>query len=200
MNGAKELDRHSVKFLYHMTHVDNLTNIAKTGLRSHNLAGAFDPTDISDPDVQRRRQQVDPIFQRPLHDYVPLYFRARNPMLSVRRDQQSEIAVLYVNRSVMLRPGIVFTDGNAAASSTKFYSDLSDLDSLDWKCLDAEYWTQFEDGKRKRCAEALIPYHVRFGHVRRIVVHNDAAAEIARVATSNALTPGSILIRPSWYF
>ena len=56
--------------------------------------------------------------------------------------------------------GIIFTDGNAASEKTIFYEDAADLDALDWDCLEAEYWTDFDDGARKRCAEALVPVRI----------------------------------------
>lgn len=68
------------EYLYSITHLKNLESIATHEALSHNRAADYSPVDISAPSVQGRRKRSDPIIT-PLHDYVPLYFRARNPML-----------------------------------------------------------------------------------------------------------------------
>ena len=184
------------EFLFHITHVENLTDIAAYGLKSHNRAHAeHSPVDISNQDVNARRSRCESVYGKRLHDYVPLYFRARGPMLSARRDHQARLVVLYVDRSVMRREGVVFTDGNAAADSTTFYDRSEDLKELDWACLNAQYWNEFPDGTRTRCAEVLVPNEIPFGDVDRIVAQNNATAEIAANITSLRT-----LVKPEWFF
>ena len=117
-------------------------------------------------------------------------------MLFRRQSLQSEIVVLYVDDRVMHDRGVVFTDGNAASADTRFFSALSDLDEIDWQCLDAEYWNDFEDGKRKRCAEVLIPDLVRLAAVKRAVVNNDAL----RWVLERQEWPTPVDVRPDWFF
>ena len=117
-------------------------------------------------------------------------------MLSVRRTLQSSIVVLYVNRCVLHRSGVVFTDGNAASGATRFFSDLRDLKKIDWECLNAASWTDFKDGKRKRCAEVLIPVWVPLSKLERAVVNNAPLRdELVRQKWS---TP--VDVRPDWFF
>lgn len=99
--------------LYHLTHIDNLPSIRNLGLLSHNRAhDQAGPKDIADPEVIARRSgRRDTVFDRPLHDYVPLYFTPTNPMLSARRGIQSELAILCISKGVLLFDGAVFTDG-----------------------------------------------------------------------------------------
>ena len=53
---------------------------------------------------------------------------------------------------------VIFTDGNAACRyDTKFYKNLDDLSKLNWDCINAQYWSNFHDGKRKHMAEVLVP-------------------------------------------
>ncbi len=196
--GVEQLERFGINYLYHMTHIDNLSSIAKSGLTTHNLAYAnYHPHDISDPEVQmRRRRRHDPINEKALHDYVALYFRARNPMLSRRRADQNSLAVLYISNRVMFFPGTIFTDGNAAATATKFYDNIAELDKLDWECLQAQYWTNFEDGARKRCAEVLVPEPIATESIERIVVNNQRAHDVVQVAMPQVETQ----VRPEWFF
>ena len=196
--GVEQLERYGIKYLYHMTHTDNLDSIAKSGLTTHNLAYAnYHPYDISDPSVQmRRRERRDPINGRALHDYVALYFRARNPMLSLRRDKQDTLAVLYISNRVMYFPGTIFTDGNAAAAATKFYDNIAELNKLDWDCLQAQYWNDFEDGARKRCAEVLVPKPIATELIENIVVYSQHAHDVVQVAMPQV----EIQVRPEWFF
>ena len=184
-------------FLYHITELDNLPTIAEAGLKSHNRAHSdYAPTDISLPSVQENRgSKFDGVYGRPLHDYVPLYFRARNPMLFLRREKQPRLAVLYIDSAVLLYANAVFTDGNAASENTKFFCAIEDLDRLDWECLEADYWSNFDDGKRKRCAEVLVPHGIPRECIRGVVVSDESAQnEIA------SLVPWPIKIKPEWFF
>lgn len=188
---------HKISYLFHITHRNNLESIAQSGLKPHNQAHAdHDPVDISDPSVNQRRSRHDPVHGRSLHDYVPLYFRARNPMLYRRSNVQEDLAILYVHKSVMLIPGAIFTDGNAASKSTRFFDDLEDLDQLDWECLRAERWSDFDDGRRRRCAEVLVPRVLPFALVSAIVVQNMDSLTAARAATRLR----AIRVRPDWFF
>ena len=70
-------------WLYHITHIDNLTAIVREGgLLAHN--GVDDAyTDIAHQTIQIRRNNT-PVPCMPggqLHDYVPFYFCRRSPML-----------------------------------------------------------------------------------------------------------------------
>lgn len=193
----KQTAKYRIEYLYHLTHCDNLPNIYKFGLLSHNGAHAkFNPVDISDPSVNgRRADRRDGIYNRPLHAYVPLYFTPRNPMLYVRRDQQHDLAVICIDKDLLLCDGTVFTDGNAASDGTKFFRDTQDLRELDWECIRAEYWTEHQDGRRKRCAEVLVPDKVGSEHFRCVVVINDDAARKVR-----EIVDVRVWNRPRWFF
>ena len=109
---------------------------------------------------------------RPLHDYVCLYFNPKNPMLSKRRDHQDDIVILCLDRQLLEQSSTFFTDGNAAGDATESFNDPRDLKKLDWDCIRATYWNDFKDGKRKRCAEILVPDVISFDEVREIRVHS----------------------------
>lgn len=159
------LNDFGIQYLYHMTHKTNLENILQNGLLSHNMAHSrgLTKTDISDERVNRRRDKV--------HDFVPFYFNPKNPMLYRRKNMQSDIIILCIDRNV-LQMNLKFTDGNAASSSTKFYSNIKDLEKLNWSIINSEYWSDFIDGKRIRCSEVLIPNEVKIGNIKKIFCFN----------------------------
>lgn len=194
--GSTTRYRH-VEHLFHITHEQNIPGIvAEGGLLSHNAAHASrSPTDVSDPEVQKRRASV--VFHgRPLHDYVNLYFRAKGPMLSARRELQKSLVVLYVTRDLLHQPGVFFTDGNAASPRTRSFSDPSDLEQLDWNCLDAEFWTDICDGKRKRAAEVLVPDRVPLAMVAKaVVLHESLRSELRAHGWRKPVD-----VRRDWFF
>ena len=188
-----------LRYLYYIVHKGNIASILASGAllcRSRALAAGIS-TDISDPEVNRRRsRKIDSIRRRPLHDYVNLYFRARNPMLYARRQLQSDLVVLCVDHRLLEEPEVVFTDGNAASSATRFFYHLADLKQLAWDCLEADYWNDFDDGRRTRCAEVLVPGSVSLSRVERAVVSNEPLRrELTRLGW-----PTRVAVRPEWFF
>lgn len=160
-----------VSTLWHMTHRDNIASILRSGLLNHNEAYQLNPdrVDISNNSVQKLREVVEPHYGRKLHDYVPLYFNPRNPMLYVLKDVQKEICLIEISLSALFENKYLISDGNAASYGTKIYKSLDQLSLLPWEVLDSEYWSTFPDGKRKRCAEVLIypkiePKHIKLIH------------------------------------
>jgi tetratricopeptide (TPR) repeat protein len=168
-----QLNDFGIQYLYHMTHKSNLENILQNGLLSHNTAHSrgLTKTDISDERVNRRRDRV--------HNFVPFYFNPKNPMLYKRKNIQSEIIILCVDRN-LLQANLKFTDGNAASSSTKFYSNIKDLEKLNWSIINSEYWSDFIDGKRIRCSEILIPNEVKTGSIKKIFCFNSETEDYVK--------------------
>lgn len=171
-----EYDRYGIDYLYHFTHMDNMPSMLEHGLLSHNQAHAKDlvEEDISNPEVQALRGNRHSPSGRSLHDYAPLYFNPKNPMLYLLREHQNDVVILLLDRRLLAQPGVFFTDGNAANRPTRFFTDPRDLAELDWNCIRADYWNDFDDGKRKRCAEVLVPDVIPFRKVQRRRVRTQA--------------------------
>ena len=161
-----DFDFFGIKYIYHMTHKKNIPNILKYGILSHNEAHyrKIVSNDIADNDVNKRRAKI--------HDYVPFYFNPKNPMLYKRKDIQDDIVILCIDRNV-LKKECIFTDGNAASSSTIFYDDTRYLNKLNWEIINSRYWGEFSDGKRIRCAEALIRNKVSQDNILEIYCRNE---------------------------
>lgn len=92
-------------------------------------------------------------------------------MLYKRRTIQSEIINLCINRNV-IKGDILFTDCNAASTSTMFYNQLKDLSKLNWSIINSNSWSDFDDGKRIRCSEVLVKNKVRLESIKKIVCFN----------------------------
>lgn len=150
----------NVNSLWHMTHVNNLDSILHSGILNHGQARqSHQVTDISDAGVQENRMAKEPVYGRAIHDYAPLYINPRNPMLYRLKDIAFDLCLLEVSLDVLTghsSKGLLFSSGNAAARNTRFYRDLAELPQLPWDVLCADFWSDFDDGKRKACAEFLI--------------------------------------------
>ncbi|MFD3397372.1 DUF4433 domain-containing protein [Alteromonas macleodii] len=162
------LRSYGVECLWHMTHVDNVLSITRKGLVSHERAVPIKRVDISDPDVQRLRGGMDPIFSRKIKAYSPTYIKIRNPMLYRLKNDSESLCLIEIALDALDYHDVVFTDGNAASRDTKFYSNPNDLKYLPWDVLNSEYWSDFIDGKRKRCAEILVYPSIGARHITRI--------------------------------
>jgi hypothetical protein len=162
----------TIKYLYHLTHFNNLKNILDFGLLSRNeLSWDIEFKDIADIEVLSRRRNKK-IFGKNLFDFVSLYFKPNNPMLYKRKEIQDEIIILAIDGNVLLNNDTIFSDGNASSSSTNFYKGMENLQRIDWKVINAKFWNDFEDGKRKACAEALVYSKVSLSFVKKILCNN----------------------------
>ena len=163
------LNQFGITYLYHMTHKNNLENILRNGLLSHTKAHAgLNQVDIADDQVNTRRERKETIYNRSIHDYVPLYFNPKNPMLFRRRNIQNDILIFAIDRNLILNPNSIFTDGNAASQGTRFFNSTGQLRQLNWQCINGEFWNEFSDGKRIKCAEVLVFPKIDVASIKRI--------------------------------
>jgi hypothetical protein len=140
--------------LYHITHIDNLAPILQCGgLLSNTVLRARKRNfrDISHGNIQDRRATttVPCGGGGVLHDYVPFYFAPRSPMLytihkgNVPNYQGGQAAVLHFVTTVenIEAAGLTFTftDGHAVMVYSDFYTDLEDLEMIDWNVMKLRY-------------------------------------------------------------
>lgn len=195
------LQKYNIEHLYHMTEIGNLPSIIKYGICSHNEAirKQLMKTDISDENVQDIRARiVDPFFNRCLHDYVPLYFSPRNPMLFRRQKQQDNIVILGIEPTILGETNVLFTDGNAASQTTYFYLGFKQLNQLPWRQIKAKYWTNYEDGKRIKCAEVLVYPRVRIDQINSIFCYSKKHWKTLTSLTQESLI--KLQVKPILYF
>ena len=166
---------------FYITHLENLASIRANGLLSHNVmvARKIIHVDISDPGAQRWRDRLEPVFHRPIHDYVPLYINPRNPMLYLRRELHQELTIIKISSSIVDACSHVYTDGNAASKLTAFASDRTVvLNSI--PALTGNSWTDFSDGKRRMCSEVLIYPSIQPMYLEGAVCSNAETAKEVR--------------------
>ncbi len=115
-----------------------------------------------------------------IHSLVPLYFTPKTPTLSAVREIQKNIFFVQINPEIICSEEIhfCFTDGNAASTGTKHYTDLNDMSKLSWDIIHATYWNKYEDGSRIRNSEVLIHPVVSQKFINKIVVSNEVNLNI----------------------
>jgi ssDNA thymidine ADP-ribosyltransferase, DarT len=153
-----------LKELYYITPIANVPSILEKGILSHNRARKYHPVSVAMPDVQERRDHIT-VFGRPLHSFVNLYIDARNPMMFKRKDRHEELCVLRIDVAVLRLHDLVIASGNAAHGMTNFFPTAAGLSGVETDRVFAEFWTHsnpniYEEHKRIKCAEVLIPDNV----------------------------------------
>lgn len=206
------------KFLFHITHYENLTSILK-----HGGLSAYSQMDnkhliyqnIAHNDIQDRRATT-PIPIAPygnLHDYVPFYFAPRSPMLYAIKQgrvqgltgSQEQIIYFVTKTDSIKNAGLlfVFTDGHAIMSFTDFFSDLTDITHIDWNIMNEKYWNDTiddPDRKRRRQAEFLVHQFIGLEHFLGIIVKNSNMKEkIEKILDENSIKL-PVLIKQNFYF
>lgn len=177
------LDRYGIEFFYHMTHIDNLDSILKFGLfcNTDSYAKKLNKQTMSNENVvEIRSNKRDSIYNKKINSYVPLYINPKNPMLFVKRGMQNNLVIIAYDKNLVKIDGAVFTDGNAASKSTKFFSNIEELREINWNCIRSKYWNDYIDGKRIRCAELLVPEVIDKKMIKKIYCNNDKTFQMAK--------------------
>lgn len=188
----------------HMTHIDNLASIIQCGgSKSKNRMKGESYHDLSNPDVQTGRAQIIiPETNRPLHDYVPLYFGFKTPMVAVNQDKNEKLIFLRVSLDILATPGVVISDGNARTKGTRFhfYRSVEDLKLLNIKAILSVKYAGDTELKRGKQAEILVPDTLPFEKVLDIICYNDTSKEQILATLSQFGIRKTVMVNPGWYF
>jgi len=151
--------------LHYITRIDNVPSIVCRGIVCHKNAARLNAISIADDKVQRIRAQKCVPGGLKLHEYAPLYFNARNPMMYKRKDMHQKLCVLRISRDVLKISGVVISDHNAASCLARFYPAQQGLKFIDPEYVFAQNWTHEDSIEQRRrkariCAEVLVPERV----------------------------------------
>jgi hypothetical protein len=164
--------------IFHMTDYNNLKNILLHGLQNH--YNAYKKIDISNREVNDRREKVEHIYGRKIHDYVPFYFNPRNAML-YKNKNNARVIILGLDVRVIKdhRTSFLISNRNASADEAKFSKHLPDLQNpnfINFNEVFSQRWCNNgivnNDIKQKMMAEILINDVVYSRYIRSIYVKN----------------------------
>ena len=204
--------------IYHIVHVDRLPSIINDGwlwCDAEAVRRVSPGTTIGMNSIKQRRLR-NTLNSRPgLHvgDCVPFYFCPRSVMLYViSQANHPELAYrggqeLIVHLEADLRRTVTwaeehkqrwaFTSSNAGSNFFEDYSDLAQLDEIDWNAVRATDWRQCKEGKQ---AEFLVEHLFPWELVSRIGVRTRQVYYRAIEALAAAAYKPPIEIRPEWYY
>jgi len=202
--------------IFRIVHVANVPWILQHGMHCRSAANQ-DPNYVnigSASLVNKRSRRVVPIPPGgTLSDYVPFYFTPFSIMtfniktgyggITKRDNTDIIIFVSSIHRLRKLRLSFVFTNQHAYSIDTMFYSEIDDLQNIDWTLLqNRDFKTNDADpGKQLRYqAEALVHSHLPLAAVLGIGCFNDT---VRKQVEATMLAHGqtmSVKTTPTWYF
>ncbi len=159
MNNQDLLEQYKIGSLDHMTHIDNLESILKYGLFAH--SNPYKKRDISNIDVNNRRNKQESIYNRNIHDYVPFYFNPRNAMMYRNKDEN--VVVLAFSRNLIFAKNALFSNKNASADTVQFFNSAQQLENLKWNYVWSDSWynkINVTEVKQAMMSEVLVYSHV----------------------------------------
>lgn len=205
--------------IFHFTHVGNLPEILESGciFCQSRLPEGRRSVDISYYDIQERRKRklVKCGPGGNLHDYVPLYFAPRSPMMyrisrgGLEGYEGGTAPLVYFVSSVQkiheAGLGFVFTEGHPIKAFTRFFDDVARLGEVDWEVMRSKLWyddDEHPDRKRRRQAEFLVYGEFPWSEVEFLVVKTRSmerrVENFLEASTSDVSRPVKVL--PNWYF
>lgn len=207
--------------IYHITHIDNLASIATGGelvSDARRLTSNLSCSLVGMSSIKQRRLREIEVACHPgttVGQYVPFYFcprsvmlyilhKANHPELTYRGGQQPIVHLEADFNSVMdwaSANGVrwAFSDGNAGAYLTTFYSNSVDLACLDWQAIHS---ADFRDarGKERKQAEFLVFDVFPWSLIEKIGIINSSIRTHAQACLASVAHHPEITVEPGWYF
>jgi ssDNA thymidine ADP-ribosyltransferase, DarT len=202
--------------IFRITHLDNVPWILDNGLHCRS-------SEILDPDFvnignmelidKRQSRIVDIPPGGTLSDYIPFYFTPYSPMMlnirtgwgGITRRSNQEIVILISSLRKLANDGrrFVFSDRHAYLQAAQFYSDLADLERIDWAILQARNFKRDSDDMERferYQAEALVHQQMPVESLMGIVCYNATVKKGLDALVTERDMRLRIVAKPSWYF
>ena len=190
-----KLQDYEFNSLDHMTHIDNLKSIFRYGLLAHD--NPYKRIDISNTEVNARRQRRENIYGRKIHDYVPFYFNPRNAMMY--RNKEKDIIILAFSKKLLLQNNVIFTDKNASINDVHFYNNIENLDAINWDINKSTSWYgRPNEVKQIMMAETLVYNKVSVEFLNGIYCKNSNTKMM--LMREFGLESKRVAIRPDLFF
>ena len=204
-------------FIFRIAHVENVAEVlTRGGLYSRN-ADQADPNYVSIGNaelIDKRARRIVPIPPGGvLNDYVPFYFTPLSIMMyniltgygGVTKHAPSDLILFTSSLHRLREHGLpfVFTNQHAYPVETEFFTDLGDLDRIDWPLLRSRNFKtdDADPGKQVRYqAEALVHQHVPLETLRSIVCYDDEVRERLQDQAQTVGVEIPIQTAPTLYF
>lgn len=156
------LDRTDLPELHYIAPIANVPSILERGILSNQGARSIPHQSVAKQEVQDIRAKVQIPGGMKLHAYANLYIDARNPMMSLRRGQHTQLCVVRISTDPLEIPGTIISDQNAASEYARYAPSPNGLRIINKELAFAEDWRSnnlidYWQRKSARCAEVLVP-------------------------------------------
>lgn len=202
--------------IWRIVHRDNIPWLLDNGLHCGNSAvQAANWVHIGNPELTDKRaaHPVPVGVGGVLNDYVPFYFTPFSPMMKniqsgfggIRQRANDKIVILVSNlyRLRDLALPFVFTDGHAYYAWSNFYTDLADLDKIDWRIIQARDFKRDPDDLAKferYQAEALIHRYCPVNALDGMVCYTEKTKQQLDGWLQQRNLTMPVYARAGWYF
>jgi hypothetical protein len=202
--------------VWRIVHKDNIPWILQHGLHAGNShTQSPDWVHIGNPELteKRARHNVPVSPGGVLNDYVPFYFTPFSPMLrnistgwgGITKRYNEDIVILVSSLRKLKEMGypFVYTNSHANYIWSNFYTDLTDLNQIDWPLLQTRDFKRNPDdpGKFERYqAEALVYECCPIEALMGMVCYSDNTKQQLDVLTGQYGHKLDVHARPEWYF
>jgi hypothetical protein len=191
----------------HMTDLANLESIlSRKAILSHNkvLSQQIKIKDISNNSVQIGRASIVVSSSgKPLHNYVPLYWGKKTPMVAALQNMNQSLIFMMFSTDLLGEYECVIADGNARSNETVFvnFTQLNDLDVLNPKDINTLKYAANPEIKRRKQAEILVHNELPLKYLRYIICHSvDVKLTIEGLLTTHGVKCGVYIGRGNYYF
>jgi hypothetical protein len=205
------------RYCYRITHINNLSLLLQNGIvNKHHDNASEDYIEIGNPEIidVRSTSPVKIKNYGMIGDYVPFYFTPKSIMLYniitgywhplVPRRNRSEILVIRcMIKELATLPRWFFTDGQGNDMASGHYNDLTDLDNIDWQCIQNSNFTKSDgdfDRPRRYQAEFLVHHEVPIDSIESLNVYNQQAADVLAVILNENNINLAVNIQPLYFF
>ena len=167
------------KFLYHITHLDNMPSILQNGLLSRQVlqeSKEIDFTDIADSSILSKRE----LYRNALSKFVLFHFYAKNPFDGAvcKKYGSENMAIITIDRQLhKSNKFFIIPSHPLDCDEPDIYSYEDGFELIKWEILDSETGRDYHDPEiKKACmAECVMEYEIPIEAFSYIYVCNDKA-------------------------
>lgn len=140
--------------------------------------------------------------------YVPFYFCARSIMLYIAHKrnveldyQQGQEPIVHLVSSIGVARGqnrpCAFSTSNAGGYLADFYTDLEDLDKINWNAVRSRNW---QGCKEEKQAEFLVYEQFDWAGIQGIGVHNRRIKRQVEGLIARGPHQPTVEVKGQWYY
>jgi hypothetical protein len=201
--------------IFRITHRDNVPWILDNGIHARN-GDRFDPNcrNIGNVDLidKRSRRVVAVPPGGTLSDYVPFYFTPFSIMMynintgyGVKQVPNDEIVIFVSSLLRVAAQGreFIFTNQHAYPPMAEYFTDLAQLDQIDWPLLQSRNFKHDPDDPAKKeryQAEALIWKHVPLEALHGVCCYTSNVEQQIKAEIDRRALTFKVAVQTSWYF